>query len=81
VLLAIGLKALILTHHVWVRQADVRVGNDGLSSALDLLALHPIPDFLALQLAHLEPEVHVLARLGLGQRLILKDISQCRPLR
>lgn len=80
-LLPISLEFLILKHHVWVRPADVRAGNYGLSSAPDLLALHPIPYLLALQLAHLKPEVHILACLGLGQRLILKDISQCRPLR
>ena len=41
--LSISLELLILKHHVWVGLADVRVGNYGLSSALDLLALHPIP--------------------------------------
>jgi hypothetical protein len=40
VLLSICLEFLILKHHVWVRPADVRGGNYGLSSALDLFALH-----------------------------------------
>ena len=82
-LLPIGLEVVIITgvlHHVRVRIADVRVGNYGFSTS-DLLALHPIPDLLALQLAQFEPEVHVLAHLALGERLILKNIGKCRSLR
>lgn len=72
-LLPICLEVVIITrvlHHVWVRTSDVRVSNYRVST-FDLLALHPIPDLLALQLAQLEPEVHVLARLAVGERLIL----------
>lgn len=54
-LLPICLEFLILKNHVWVRPPDVRGGNYGISSAFYLLALHPIPYLLALQLAHLEP--------------------------
>ena len=82
-LLSISLEALIITdvlHHVRVRTSDVRVGNYRVST-FNLLALHPIPDLLALQLAQLEPQVHVLARLALGERLILKYICKCRSLR
>jgi hypothetical protein len=67
VLLPVSLEALItrVLYHVRVRNAVFRVGNYRVS-AFDLLALHLIPDLLALQLAQLEPEVYVLARLVFG---------------
>ena len=67
-LFPISLEALIITgvlYHVRVRNAVFRVGNYRVST-FDLLTLHLSPDLLALQLAQLEPEVHVLARLVFG---------------
>ena len=63
--LPISLEAVIITHHVRVRSAYVRVGHYGLGT-FDLLTLHTIPDFLALKLTQLEPKVHILPRLAFG---------------